>query len=318
MGSFKDITNNKYGDFVAKRIAYQDYSRHNVWECKCPNCGKTIYSTVYNLTHGRTTTTCDCNSTNKNSNKDNFSIPKVYNHDNTNDYIKLTPITKNNPNDYNFKYSSNKNNNKDDDTNDNNIKPILKNNKNIVLTPIISNKETDDDNNNNPAVFLSSNKDNYVIWSYSTKDLLSFPCYYYIAHCIPEDFTFGGKTAKVINELYNMEEKLNREWDWTVEVGDVLPVDNVFNIIATEKKYQKAKYSDMAICIQNLAEYCYEANVTFLAMPLIGSGSLGLDWSTVEDMILGAFHNTYDDLNEKYDENRKINIVFCDNTGKFE
>lgn len=316
MGSFKDITGNKYGDFVAKEIVCQDDSRHNVWECKCSNCGKTIYSTVYNLTHGRTSTICGCNSTNKNNS----------------DYIKLTPITKNDSNDYNFKYVPNKNN-KDivkDDTND--IKPILKNNKNnksnknnknIILTPIASDNDNDNDSdndndNNNSTVFLSSNKDNYVIWSYSTKDLLSFPCYYYIAHCIPGDFTFGGKTAKKINELYNMEEKLSREWDWAVGVGDVLPIDNVFNIIVTEKKYQKAKYSDMAICVQNLAEYCYGTNITFLAMPLIGSGSLGLDWSTVEDMILGAFHNTYDDLNEKYDENRKINIVFCDNTGKFE
>lgn len=312
MSSFKDITNNKYGDFVAKRIAYQDESRHNVWECKCPNCGKTIYSTVYNLTHGRTSTICDCDNTNKSNS----------------DYTDLIPIIKNNSNNYIFKYTPDKNNKDNVKDNTNDIKPILKNNKNnknnknVILTPITSdndnNNNDNDSDNNNPIVFLSSNKDNYVIWSYSTKDLLSFPCYYYIAHCIPGDFTFGGKTAKKINELYNMEEKINREWGWAVEVGDVLPIDNVFNIIVTEKKYQKAKYSDMAICVQNLAEYCYETNVTFLAMPLIGSGSLGLDWSTVEDMILGAFHNTYDDLNEKYDENRKINIVFCDNTGKFE
>ena len=287
----KNIRGKRYGDYVAQKIAWIDNSGHNIWQCACGECGHIIFASVYDLEHGRKKTKCPNGCHNYNQVKD----------------IKLTPITNDPPTTdmQTIKISFNKN--KDDGDR---INPIIK------LTPVDDNIDSNEIDNNEDKI--STKNYSNVTWEYKKIDLLEMPCYYHIAHCIPADLSFGGETAKRINILYDMENKIRRDFDSSIDAmypGDCLPVENVINLIAVDKKYQKSNYKIMGDCITNLCTLCYCDEIQFLAMPLIGSGGLGLDWGTVEDMVLGIFKGQYDD--EENIENRHIHIVFCDITGKY-
>lgn len=124
-------------------------------------------------------------------------------------------------------------------------------------------------------------------------NLFDAPAWCYIAHCIPGDLSFGGSVARKINRLWNLKAKLTRRNAKTFNPGVVLCVDNVFNLIASPKAFTKTNLSIMEECIEELALYCYDAEVNLLCMPKIGCGANGLNWKDVKKMIIEIFERIY-------------------------
>ena len=130
-------------------------------------------------------------------------------------------------------------------------------------------------------------------------DLFNAPVFCHLAHCIPADLSFGGAIAREIDTYYDAEDRLNKLYgDITITPGDVLVDSNVYHLIASPKKFTKAKMEDLENCIATLAQTCYDDAVHYLAMPRIGCGANGLPWEGpygVKQKIIDIFNEVYED-----------------------
>ena len=180
----------------------------------------------------------------------------------------------------------------------------------IELTEYEDEKENDNKN-------LNYSNSSIVLYEEKQVDLLSVPVYYHIAHCIPADLSFWGETANKIDLLYNMKQQI-LEYEWyAVKKGTAFLVDNVYNLIVTNKKFERPTLEDLKVCVLDMAKDCILGNVKYLAMPHIGCGHNKLNWEDVKPMILDCFEEAYNKLKHEYiniDENYFINILFCDNS----
>lgn len=252
----KDITGNIYGDFKVNKIAWRNNSRHIVWECICKNCGNKIYATSYDLKNSRKNTTCTCKAKEKLRNKINSVTPIK-----DEDFIEPISVSKGQE------------------------KEVFT----ISLKPIVTEKNNEENVKDfSDKVYCSKN----LKLIYEKKNLLTVPVYYSIAHCIPADLSFYGVVAQKINQYYNMERKLKKEYS-DCDIGDALWMDNVFNLILTKKSKEKATLNIMEKCIENLADFCYTYDVNYLAIPRLGSGKFGLNWEEVEKIIINKFEQIY-------------------------
>ena len=119
-------------------------------------------------------------------------------------------------------------------------------------------------------------------------DIFNVPQGYYLAHCISSDFALGAGIAKRFDEVYNMRYKLFRDYDEGC-VGEALLVDNVFNLVNKQYKYDDATYEELAASLTDMRETMKYLAITKLAMPKIGCGRDGLEWAKVEEMIKLVF-----------------------------
>ena len=124
---------------------------------------------------------------------------------------------------------------------------------------------------------------------------------YYLAHCISADFTLGSGIAKIFDEIYNMRYKLFKnypryEYD---NLGDVLLVDNVFNLVTKEKGRDKPTYYSLEGALVSMKDMMKDLDITKLAMPLIGCGLDKLNW----DMVLEIIEDTFTDMD--------VEILIC-------
>jgi len=58
MGAY-DLTNKRFGNLTAKKVAYRDDSGHNFWECHC-DCGAVVIVRPSELLNGKKTMCQDC------------------------------------------------------------------------------------------------------------------------------------------------------------------------------------------------------------------------------------------------------------------
>lgn len=133
------------------------------------------------------------------------------------------------------------------------------------------------------------------------RDLFTVPQGYYLAHCITADFSLGAGIAKKINEVYNMREKLINSYDFSNSqagfttdkyVGQVLTIDNVYNLVLKKNPNKKAKYKKLRCVLENLKTEMECNFITKLAIPKIGCGHEGLDWDRVREIIEEVFEDT--------------------------
>ena len=311
-----NIKGKKYGDYIATSIVGKDNSRHLIWEFKCKYCGRTIRSTHYNVTHNRVNIKCPCQ-----KNKTNNLNQNDLNND-LRDFC-ITPLTNDN---INNNKKENKNNKINKDNKESHFGPyylsdykvtFISDDDEIDILPFISQDKINNNNNNNIKDNNQLNITNEDIgiktnikYEFKNMDLLDLPVYYHIAHCIPADGSFGGKTAQRINSLYNLKEKIIQE-DLQLQIGDVIWIDNVFNLIAAEKKFKDSDYPIIRQCITNLVKYCFDYNITYLGMTKLASGKMGLLWDVVKTIVMQEFEELY---NSEFNINdKKITITFCQN-----
>lgn len=164
-----------------------------------------------------------------------------------------------------------------------------------------------------------------VYFKEEKKDLLSFPVYYSIAHCIPADLSVYGKTANKINEYYDFLNYFITEDFYDLEAGDVTYYKNLFTLFPNEAKFTKVKESNLISCLSNLADYCYQDGIKYLAMPRICCGGNKMlinkdnkryaDWEYIKKLIISIFDRKYNfENNHVCSANKKeIYITFCNN-----
>ena len=156
----------------------------------------------------------------------------------------------------------------------------------------------------------------YINYREVKKDLLDYPVYYKIAHCIPADLTFYGDTANRINTLFNLSHifKVNGYED-ICEAGEVIFEGNVFTLLPNRAKFTPVEDKDLEYCLNDLAFLCVRERIKYLAMPRICCGRNKKDWDTVKTMILDAFNNAYtkasESANTNDEEPEEIYIDFC-------
>lgn len=132
------------------------------------------------------------------------------------------------------------------------------------------------------------------------KDLFTVPQGYYLAHCISGDFALGAGIAKQFVDIYNMREKLKKQYPldagdsdcYKEYVGEALLVDNVFNLVTKERCFHKPTYATLKSSLEDMKAQMRGFDITKLAIPLIGCGLDGLEWNTVKEIIKNVFADT--------------------------
>lgn len=113
--------------------------------------------------------------------------------------------------------------------------------------------------------------------------------YTYLAHCISADYALGAGIAVQFDKRYDMRARLKAFGPGTFP--SVVAIDNVFNLVTKQFSYDKPRYSDLQATLEQLKALVIEREVNRLAIPLIGCGIDGLDWSVVSRMIQGTFYD---------------------------
>ena len=125
------------------------------------------------------------------------------------------------------------------------------------------------------------------------RDLFTMPQWYYFAHCISSDFALGAGIAKTFDSVYNMRFKLfNKYPDYEYNGGDVLLIDNVFNLVTKQKYWHKPTYESVRRALAMMRNWMNFERITKLAMPRIASGLDRLEWSKVYEIICEVFEDT--------------------------
>lgn len=292
----------KFGDYVAIQITGKDKSRHNIWQCACPNCGDVIYATAYDLMHGRKNTVC-------NKCKDKKLKEQEASQISTKDYEFVGYLQAVDENESLDKADA------------------------IAMTSttwysdgsiITTCSDFTDDTTTTKVTNTAISKEDpefvavgdYINYREVKKDLLDYPVYYKIAHCIPADLTFYGDTANRINTLFNLSHifKVNGYED-ICEAGEIIFEGNVFTLLPNKAKFTSVEDKDLEYCLNDLAFLCVRERIKYLAMPRICCGRNKKDWDTVKTMILDAFNKAYTKASESanpYDEEpEEIYIDFC-------
>ena len=125
------------------------------------------------------------------------------------------------------------------------------------------------------------------------RDLFTMPQGYYLAHCISSDFALGAGIAKTFDSVYNMRFKLfNKYPDYEYNGGDVLLINNVFNLVTKQKYWHKPTYESVRRALEMMRKRMDFECITKLAMPRIASGLDRLEWSKVYEIICEVCENT--------------------------
>lgn len=133
------------------------------------------------------------------------------------------------------------------------------------------------------------------------KNLFDMPQGYYLAHCINASFELGAGIAKTFNSVYNMRFKLvKRHGNYVYHGGDALLVDNVFNLVTKNTRWDRPTYDSLRESLEMMKEYMCFLDITKIAMPKIGCGLDRLSWDEVYDIICEVF------------EGMDVDIVICE------
>ena len=292
----------KFGDYVAIQITGKDKSRHNIWKCACPICGNTIYATAYDLMHKRKKTVCNkCKEkkekeleSSQTSTKDYEFVGYLQTVDENESLDKTDAIAMTSTTWYS----------------DGSIITTCSDFTDDTTTTKVTNTAIGKEDPEFVAV------GDYINYREVKKDLLDYPVYYKIAHCIPADLTFYGDTANRINTLFNLSHifKVNGYED-ICEAGEVIFDGNVFTLLPNKAKFTSVEDKDLENCLNDLAFLCVREKIKYLAMPRICCGRNKKDWNTVKTMILDAFNNAYtkasESANTNDEEPEEIYIDFC-------
>lgn len=126
---------------------------------------------------------------------------------------------------------------------------------------------------------------------------------YSYAHCISMDFALGAGIAVQFDKRYNLTRKLMDTYGWVTQKKTFNPmaihIDNVFNLVTKARYWHKPTYISLKKALTDMRELVRESGIKKIAMPKIGCGLDGLQWTKVKDIISEVF--------EEFD----IDILVC-------
>jgi len=129
-------------------------------------------------------------------------------------------------------------------------------------------------------------------------DIFNLEQKYYLAHCISVDCRMGAGIALDMDRKFSLREKIAKIYTF-VNVGDVILIERVFNLVTKRRYYHKPTYETLQLTLDKMEAICHDNGIKYLAMPRIGCGLDGLDWGKVNE----AIKKTFNDLN--------IEILIC-------
>lgn len=163
--------------------------------------------------------------------------------------------------------------------------------------------------------FYDSDDDLYdtcVEYEEVNKDMFDLPPYYNICYGIPADLSLGSDTARRLDNYYHIVDKISDKFDERC-AGETIWIRNLFLLMIANKKYEPITMDNLEHCIEDLAQYCINEEISYLAMPFIGCGKGKLDWTDVRTMIIKVFveaineDKKFNAVNKDY----KIHLAFC-------
>ena len=168
--------------------------------------------------------------------------------------------------------------------------------------------EEDDD-------LYDSNDDLYktcVEYEEVNKDMFDLPPYYNICYGIPADLSLGSDTARRLDNYYHIVDKIADRFDERC-AGEAIGIRNLFLLMIANKKYEPITMTNLEHCIEDLAQYCINEEISYLAMPFIGCGKGKLDWTDVRAMIIKVFTEAINEAKkiDAVNEGYKIHLAFC-------
>ena len=136
---------------------------------------------------------------------------------------------------------------------------------------------------------------------------------YILVQCLSADLVAGAGIAVEFNKRLDMKNRLRQRYPYGVYMAynhrfSFLPTcvyeQRVFNLITKDKVWEKPTYENFQLSLKVMRygiEQLYQKDIACnqIAMPLIGCGIDGLEWTKVRELI----HKTFDDMN--------IEIVVC-------
>lgn len=136
-----------------------------------------------------------------------------------------------------------------------------------------------------------------MIYKEIIDDLFNYKNNHYLVQCVSSDFwnpySMGAGIVVLFNRIYNMKNKI-QEYGKTkkVSVGDIVVIDNVFNLITKKMVYDKPTYDTITSSIRKMKEYAVRNTITKIALPAIGCGIDGLQWNKVSNILKKEFSDT--------------------------
>ena len=121
-----------------------------------------------------------------------------------------------------------------------------------------------------------------------------------IAHCITADFSLGAGLAKVLNDKFDLSDRLDEQFHNIKSTSDALGKalyieardTKIFNLVDKQDRYDFADYIYIEQALIDMKNQCKALGITSVIMPRIGCGRDKLDWTVVSAIIKEIFEDT--------------------------
>ena len=125
-------------------------------------------------------------------------------------------------------------------------------------------------------------------------DLFEYEGSHSLAHCVSVDLHMGKGIAVEFKKRYRGLEELKSQGP---HIGGVLVLPTrtgnyAFYLVTKARYYQKPTYEALRSAVNELKEACERLHVSRLAVPRLGCGLDGLQWSRVRELLLEVFAPT--------------------------
>ena len=131
------------------------------------------------------------------------------------------------------------------------------------------------------------------------QDLFSIGGTYTLVQCISADFGMGAGIAVKFNNLFDMKEKLMKEypnflkeWNKKRKSYDCIYHSGVLNLVTKTRYFEKPSYDSIRGALTTAKDVCKKQEIKKLAMPKIGCGLDKLEWDMVRRIIKDVFYDT--------------------------
>ena len=138
------------------------------------------------------------------------------------------------------------------------------------------------------------------------RDLFTVPSDYALVHCISADFALGAGIAKEFDKRFNCRKRLfDLEegndigyWDngtrgYCIVMG-LCSCENpiILNLVTKRNYWDKPTLITIKNALSWMKKHCEMLNINKIAMPKIGCGLDGQDWTEVKKLIEEVFDDT--------------------------
>ncbi|XP_055532128.1 ADP-ribose glycohydrolase OARD1-like isoform X1 [Wyeomyia smithii] len=121
-------------------------------------------------------------------------------------------------------------------------------------------------------------------------DLFAAPKDHSLAHCVAADLKMGAGIAIKFNQTFKRVDELKAQ---QVGVGGVAILkDNqrfIYYLITKKGSYDKPTYDDLTKSLEAMRKHMLENGAKQLALPRIGCGIDGLEWTKVKNILNETF-----------------------------